>query len=311
MHAVSISGGKDSGATACLALETCERDSIRLVAADTGNEHECWLPYIDYLGQRLGLPIAIVRADFTENIAHQRTIVETKWRAEGIPEDRLQIVLAGLVPSGNPFLDLCIWKGRFPSRKAQFCTEFLKTIPLTEYQLQLVDQGYDVWSWQGVRMDESASRRTRLQGSGACVLGGFEVVGGGLFINRPIARWTARDAFAALAAYGIKPNPLYTQGMSRVGCMPCINSSKGEILAISKRFPRHIERIAMWEETVKITSKRGDASFFPNPDREAHLNKRGVLNMVEWSRTERGGRVYSILADEEPAACSSSYGLCE
>ena len=23
-------------------------------------------------------------------------------------------------------LDLCLWKGRFPSRKAQFCTEFLK-----------------------------------------------------------------------------------------------------------------------------------------------------------------------------------------
>ena len=30
-------------------------------------------------------------------------------------------------------LDLCIWKGRFPSRKAQFCTSELKTMPLVEY----------------------------------------------------------------------------------------------------------------------------------------------------------------------------------
>jgi hypothetical protein len=33
--------------------------------------------------------------------------------------------LAVLHPTGNPFLDLCLWKGRFPSRKAQFCTEEL------------------------------------------------------------------------------------------------------------------------------------------------------------------------------------------
>lgn len=55
--------------------------------------------------------------------------------------------LANLYPSGNPFLDLCMWKGRFPSRTAQFCTERLKTMVAVEYQLALIEQGYTVVSW--------------------------------------------------------------------------------------------------------------------------------------------------------------------
>ncbi len=45
--------------------------------------------------------------------------------------------LAVLHPTGNPFLDLCLWKGRMPSRKAQFCTEQLKRDPMVAYQLEL------------------------------------------------------------------------------------------------------------------------------------------------------------------------------
>ncbi len=54
------------------------------------------------------------------------------------------------------------------------------------------------------------------------------------------------------------------------------------------------------------------ASFFPDPDRDVHLNKRGIYNVVAWSKTKRGGQnVDWIRATEEPAACSSAYGLCE
>jgi len=65
--------------------------------------------------------------------------------------------LAVLRPTGNPFLDLCMWKGRFPSRTAQFCTEELKRNMAVAFQIDLIDAGHQVVSWQGVRREELAS----------------------------------------------------------------------------------------------------------------------------------------------------------
>ena len=48
------------------------------------------------------------------------------------------------------------------------------------------------------------------------------------------------------------------------------------------------------------------------PDRDAHLNKRGIRNVVEWSKTRRGGQMVDwIKVHEVPRACESAYGLCE
>lgn len=308
-----MSTGKDSVATAIVALETQPIETLRFAFADTGNEHEIVYEHLDYLEGALGIKIDRLRASFDREIARKAEFVAKHWPRMGIPAEDCARAIAALVPTGNPYLDLCIWKGRFPSRKKQFCTQFLKTEPLLEYQLGLIDQGLceAVWAWQGVRLDESQSRRSRLQGTGACVRS-FDVVGGGIFNYRPILRWTAADAFEAHALYGVKPNPLYTMGMTRVGCMPCINASKDEILEISKRFPGHIDRIEYWELMVAMASKRKAASFFPDPDSDAHLNRRGIRNVVEWSKTKRGGQLMDFIRiNEEPKACESAYGLCE
>lgn len=313
IHAVSVSAGKDSGATACLALATQPRESLRFVSCDTGNEHDNWRDYLAYMERHLGITITILRASFADDIIRFRDYVRDHWPRKGVPQADCDRAVAALVPTGNPFLDLCIWKGRFPSRRAQFCTDFLKVKPMTEWQMDLIERGecQAVYAWQGVRLDESESRRIRLQGTGACVRA-FDEVGGGLYNYRPILRWTAADAFEAHRIFGLEPNPLYTQGMSRVGCMPCINANKDEVLAISKRFPHHIERIAYWEIVVAQASKRQEASFFPDPDRDAHLNKRGIHKVVEWSKTKRGGQNLDwIRITEEPRACESAYGLCE
>lgn len=313
MHVVSVSGGKDSAATAILALEMMPRDSLRFIFCDTGNEHESTYEYVAYMAHHLGIQIDTLRAEFSQQIARQREYILNKWPLKGVPVADCERAAKAMVPTGNPFLDLCIWKGRFPSRRAQFCTEQLKILPATEYQLDLIDAGLceAVYSWQGVRLDESHSRKTRMQGTGACVIS-LDERGGGIWNYRPILRWTAADVFAAADCYGLKPNPLYLQGMTRVGCMPCINAGKDEVLEISKRFPDHIDRIEMWERTVALARKREEASFFPDPDRDAHLNKRGIRNVVEWSKTQRGGRLMDFIRiTEEPKACESAYGLCE
>lgn len=313
IHCVSVSGGKDSAATAILALDTQARASLRFVMADTGNEHELTMEYRHTMERVLGIDIALIRASFDREIAGKRAYVLTHWAAKGVPASVIERAAAILVPTGNPFLDLCIWKGRFPSRRAQFCTQHLKTLPLVEFQMGFIDRGEAdaVWSWQGVRLDESYARRTKLQGTGACVRS-FEPMGGGIFNYRPILRWNVADVFEAHRLVGLPPNPLYSQGMTRVGCMPCINAGKDELLEISKRFPDVIARIAEWESLVGLASKLGVSSFFPDPDRDAHLNKRGIRNMVEWSKTQRGGKhIDWIRLTSEPKACESAYGLCE
>ena len=68
----------------------------------------------------------------------------------------------------------------------------------------------------------------------------------------------------------------------------------------------------MWELMVKASSKRGDASFFPDPNDQSHLNMRGIHNIVGWAKTSRGGKQFDIFrVYEEPKACESAYGLCE
>lgn len=320
MHVVSVSTGKDSAATAIVALETIPRDHLRFISCDTGNEHENFLPYLAYMERHLGIKIDILRANFDREIAgkaeYVRNVYPTKLPKEGFSaEETAEIIercLRALAPTGNPFLDLCIWKGRFPSRRAQFCTEHLKTIPAVEYQMGLIEAGLcdAVWSWQGVRIDESEARRTRLQGTGACVVS-FQEQGGDIYNYRPILRWTAADAFEAHRMVGLEPNDLYRQGMTRVGCMPCINAGKDEILEISKRFPHHIDRIEMWEAQAALASKRREASFFPDPHRDAHLDKRGIRKVVEWSKTARGGKNIDWIRLEPAKACKSAYGLCE
>lgn len=214
--------------------------------------------------------------------------------------------LAVLHPTGNPFLDLCLWKGRFPSRKAQFCTQELKTALLVEYQQALVEQGHRVVSWQGVRRDESENRRDAKQ---------FERLQPRTYAWRPLVDWSAPMVFASLAAHGVVPNDLYRCGMTRVGCMPCINVRKGELREIAARWPGEVDRIAEWERLVGDASKRGYSTFMtdanPAPDRRDIFADLNIRARVQWAKTTRGGRQYDLLHDEEPKACASAYGLCE
>ena len=306
---VSVSGGKDSTATLLVAIAQ-EVSNLEAVFADTGNEHEQTYAYLDYLQEATGIPIRHVQADFTRQIAGKRLFVETKWREQGVDEGLVLAAVEMLQPTGNPFLDLCIWKGRFPSRMAQFCTMELKRDPMLEQViLPLMETGDMILSWQGVRRDESLNRR---------YLNECDEVGGGLFNYRPILKWDVAAVFEAHRYMGIKPNPLYAQGMSRVGCMPCINCSKDELREIALRFPEVIDRIARWESAVAKAAKRGAASFFTvkNTDVKdlsaiAVMDLANIRATVEWSKTTRGGNQYDLLIATDAHACSSAYGLCE
>lgn len=308
---VSVSGGKDSTALLLLAIER-ETENLQAVFADTGHEHQQTYEYVQYLNDNV-FPIRTVKADFSEQIARKREFIATKWREQGIAEEKVLLALKTLQPTGNPFLDLCIWHGRFPSTKARFCSEELKRNPIMEQvQLPLLEAGNIIWSWQGVRSDESLARRDLPELDSV----GIQSNGGELWNYRPILKWTAEDAFAMHRKHGVKHNPLYEQGMGRVGCMPCIHCRKDELLEISRRFPEEIERIAKWEKIVQDASKRGTSTLLnagiPGLQGEEAMRVSSIHEMVKWSKTSRGRNNYDFFrVSDEGASCSSIYGLCE
>lgn len=319
-HVVSISGGKDSTACYLLALERRERTGrpFRAVWADTCHEHPLTVEYIRTLPQRTGGPgVERVVADFSAQIARKREFVATKWREQGIPEARVERALAVLRPTGHPFVDLTLWKGRFPSTKAQFCTDFLKARPIQDQVLVPALRGGSVIQWLGIRREESRRRaetpvirRVRWSDPKAT-----------LVYFCPLAAWGWEDVFAIHERHGIRPNPLYAQGARRVGCWPCIHAGKAELTMIQRVDPEAVERLLEWEALVAEASKRGAATFFAadvTPE-GAEMARRGVIGaeggekypradvVFQWARTSRGGRQLPLF---EPG-CASEYGLCE
>lgn len=313
-HVISVSGGKDSLAVLLLAIARCIFGSVIAIFCDTGNEHQATYDYLDYLERKLGIKIVRLKANFDAEIANKRKFIANDQRTGRDKQGRKlrwsnkakRRALAVLHPTGNPFLDLCLWKGRFPSRKAQFCTEELKRNMAVEFQMNLVDAGHSVVSWQGVRRNESFNRRNAKK---------IERVGPRMRIFRPIVDWTASDVFSFSAGRGVDPNPLYLQGMSRVGCMPCINVNKAELLEISRRFPDELVRISEWEQLVGQACKRGYSTMMADAhaakDRRQVFADLNIWSRIEWSKTTRGGKQFDLLANDDLPGCSSSYGLCD
>jgi 3'-phosphoadenosine 5'-phosphosulfate sulfotransferase (PAPS reductase)/FAD synthetase len=330
-HIVNLSGGKDSQACALLAIRRGR--PFRLVMADTGNESPITVDHAHYVAQFVGVPLEVVRADFTARLAGKRAFIAAKWAEAGVPEDRIARALAVLQPTGNPFLDLCLWKGRFPSRKAQFCTEHLKSEAVENGVIAPALAHGPVIQWLGVRRDESLNRANAPM---------FQKVRRDdhmhdMLFFRPIIHWTAANVFSFTEAMGALHNPLYRHGMGRVGCFPCINTSKAELRQIGLRFPEAIERLTEWEALVAAASKRGAATFFASdvtPEGAAmgktvrrikgdEARKRvsaaspwpRAAEVFQWAKTGRGGRQFDLLnhafAADEGLSCSSQYGLCE
>lgn len=377
-HFVSISGGKDSAAVACLAKERADRRpdfDPRYQFVDVGNENEQTLEHVDYLERALGVPIERLSAYDVPGLcdadafARKRESIRRLWPVElrrkrhttecaerkaNLPklapgcrhsperkaaiaelarrcEDecpiivsppvsaaRIEKAVAALQPTGIAMLDICLVHGRFPSRKAKFCTEDAKLAPLFLTRAPILDAGGVTVDWVGERALESANRARK-----PVLERRREPSGGSRIVYRPIHGWTARDVFDIAKRHGIKPNPLYLIGASRVGCWPCINSSKDEIALVDKHTPEKIDELRRWEELVSLVSRRdagGDgswATFFPADKVPGDPNdwSRGQIDkVVEWTRTSRGGRQFDMiqaLEREDAPACFSQYGLCE
>jgi 3'-phosphoadenosine 5'-phosphosulfate sulfotransferase (PAPS reductase)/FAD synthetase len=277
-HIVGFSGGIDSQAALAWALQ--HHDPADVIAVNTqagGNEHP--------------LTVAHVRL-LSETVHHVEVItplIRDIWYGPG------RGVVESLLPRANDeltFVELARWKHRFPSRRAQFCTEFLKLRPIRRWIGENVTDEFERVS--GIRNDESGPRSLRQEREWDdfydCEL------------HNPVIAWTKQECFDFVESAGQPVNPLYKLGFTRVGCAPCINSSKADILNWALRFPAMIDKIRRWESEVGRT-------FFPPTVPGLVMNS--VDEVVSWAKTSHGGRqsVFPIL--QERASCESKFGLCE
>lgn len=285
INVIGISGGKDSTATALYAIENIE-EPLRFVFCDTGLESPITYEYIDYLDGKLkeltGVGIEVIKADLSEAMARKRE----RLVASGDTERAKHIT-----PTGTPFLDVCLLNGRFPSSLVRFCTGTLKQSVIEKKLFELSEYG-NVFSWVGERADESLARSKKNV---------REMIfknsnGNEVYIYRPILRWKQEQCFEMLKKHGIKPNPLYEKGFSRVGCFPCVMARKDELRLIAETCPEVIDKIKSWEEQVSKVAPPNAFSTFFHPVKCG--GSFGIEAAVEWSKTSRGGKQYQLELDK-------------
>lgn len=271
IHIVSVSGGKDSTALYLWAIEKLGAAGFQAVFADTGHEHPVTLNYLRNLPEMASGPaITWVKADFTEKVKAK-----------------------GKQPSGNPFLDMMLWKGRAPSSKAQFCTEHLKLKPIARW-LESIRGDEEPVMYTGIRAGESL-RRAQMKRREFLEL--YDC-----YTERPLLKWSEQKVFSFLKKHGVPPNPLYGAGASRVGCFPCIHARKSELAMLPEWA---WEKLEEWE-------KRIGRSWFP-AGMIPGVFIPTIKDAREWSTTLHGGREQDMFPPEvaDVPSCMSTWGSCE
>ena len=234
---VCYSGGKDSQACLINAAEKYGAAKVTAVFCDTGWEHPDTYTHILQTTEALNVNLITLKSKFD-------------------------------------FISLALYKQRFPSPNARFCTSELKMKPTIDYILNLKESCIII---QGIRAGES-SARAKMSSECMYFRSYFQLDKKGkkqtyrakevrewckiydASILRPIFMWTAQEVIDSILAAGQKPNPLYYRGFSRVGCFPCIMWRKREILQLMQDKPM-VERLLNAEKILKENKARGSTFF--------------------------------------------------
>ena len=285
IHHIGVSGGKDSSALLLWAVfeSGLPKESLRATFCDTGNEDA--LTY-----------------------AHLRLLSETVCVKNGLPP------IEWLMPKLQ-FFELAFKKRRFPSRKAQFCTQGLKLFPTQKWIREREEEGHEVIAMSGKRASESAQRKNTVEREFSTFFGCEQW--------NPLVDWSIHEVMAIHERHGVPLNPLYSMGARRVGCWPCINCGKREIRLVAKHRPEKIRQIAEWERkfeedygrpstffSSKMTTKPYRTKRFVDKNGKEHLIA-PIDEVVKWAHTSHGGKQVDMFLDDAQGPCWIGYGACE
>jgi 3'-phosphoadenosine 5'-phosphosulfate sulfotransferase (PAPS reductase)/FAD synthetase len=300
LNLIGLSSGKDSTALLGWAIHESgyPRESIVCVFTDTENEYEEVYQQI---------------RDLNAYCAKHGVAQVVYLRASGDWVDKFWMFPL--------FLALAVWKGRFPSSKARFCTEFLKIKPLEKFIAELRCKGHEITSHSGVRASESHERAAMEEYAQDIF---------GCKTRRPLLKWTISDVWEAHRKWDLPINPLYRMGWKRVGCRICIMSNKADVRRTLRKRPEILSIYRGWELIVgAYRVARGSitdySSWFhrktvPLRFRSRAVNtKKGMMNVAtiddvaKWSMTQRGAKlqITKEMLDEEDFNLDDSHAPCQ
>lgn len=290
---IQFSGGKDSLATLLWAIDNL--NSFKVIFCDVGKwEHPKTYQHIEDVQK-------ITKINFIK-------LQSSKYKS---------------------FIEMVEKKKRFPATMSRFCTQLLKVEPTIDFILSL---NTNVKMYQGIRAQES-KKRAVMNPDDNYFKYYFEPYGYtedgkpkyhtyrkkevfkwcdkySAEVIRPIFFWNHKRVFDLIHSKGMKANPLYYEGFSRVGCFPCINCSLGEFKQIMLRYPERIEYIAEEE-------KRLNSTFFPMlsiPERYCSKEVTKSKGEIGYAPTMEDMVNYldkKQLSLFPISSCESVYSICE
>lgn len=313
---VSVSGGKDSTATALLLKElgvSCE-----YVFCDTGWEHAETYRYIrEVLEPHIGkirvlrhdhqwsktirLPLLRATTDDADEIRQAETELAEMFTP--LMEQAAQEV-ESILGWRSDFVRMAISETVFPSRNQRWCTRFLKFKPVKAF-LQSKENPVNV---VGIRREESRARSQAEEVEFADDMDAW--------VWRPIVSWSLDDVIACHKRHGIPPNPLYLRRATRVGCYPCIFARKEELSGLEDArvhaievLERHISWFAAERarRSGKPKPQGGSTMFYESNSDESWPIKK----VMEWAKTSYGGRQVQLFAASPADAGCMRWGLCD
>lgn len=293
---VAFSGGKDSHASLIWAVKQYGADKVEALFCDTGWEHPETYKHIEETTRLLGVRLVTIKSE----------------KYDG-------------------FVDMAQKKGRFPSTKARFCTEKLKSEPINDYLLSHAEHLLII---QGIRGGESFAR-SKMKDQCTYWKYYFEPYGydkeGKLKmftyrkkdvvqwtkqfnadILRPVFTWTGQQVIDYIIANGHQPNILYSKGFQRVGCFPCIMARHQDIKSMIRFYPEMVERLKDAESSCVSRNGRPSLFFVPNYIPKQFTTNGKYPSVDDVIKYLKNKDATGDMFDEgESFSCSSYFGLCE
>lgn len=287
-HIVGFSGGIDSQACARWVLNRFPKGDVILVNSDAGgHEHPITTEFVKWYSANIHPVVeitAIVSDLWIEGVAGVKPKVHVSEKVA---------IEKGFSPdSPMSYEEMMLLKGRGASSQARFCTDILKIRPQLRWIKANITDDFERYT--GKRRDESRSRKE----TPAREWDGFY----DCYLNHVLMDWTKKMCFDYVQAHGEPVNELYKMGFSRVGCAPCIDANKEDILMWATRAPERIDVVRGYEQR---TGRTFFAPMVPG------MTMNCIDDVVAWAKTSRGGRQQMFPILHERDTCESKYGLCE
>lgn len=331
IYNVGLSGGKDSVAAWLHLTQNLRLPNVVCTFSNTSWESIHTLFYLAMLRDSHSLPLVFVQP-LVEDLKGElrphkmlcrlRPEVAARWYVTesnkyGPHEQQVFWNMVRRIPLTME--RLAIVKRRFPSTTVRFCTTFLKLMPQARW-IQAHPERHRMIRVSGIRSEESEARARR-----PAFVERDEVMEVPLWA--PIKEWMHDEVFAIHHQFGVPVNPLYTHGMGRVGCWPCIMARKQELASVADRFPEAFIALGDVEARVADATGKPAMSFFSNTKTPSQFHSQVCSqsqksfpvadDVRRWAAGEEpfnSGQAFLPFEDdhtEDFYACTSQYGLCE